>query len=378
MADTRDQKEDAMRGRLYFAVINDLSYDQRMIRICNTLRGNGYDVTLVGRELKESIPLKSMPYNQHRLKCWWRKGPFFYIEFNIRLFLYLLRQKAALPGACDLDTSLAVRMAAFFKGCKSVFDAHEYFTEVPELKGRRIVRKIWEWIGKKTVPGFSLRYTVSESLANILAEKYKSPFLVIRNLPELKEATPLSLKERAQAILYQGALNAGRGLETAILAMHRIDGYKLILAGEGDLSDSLRQLVNDEGLEERVVFKGWIAPNELRLLTGTAILGLNLLDGSSLNYFYSLSNKFFDYMQAGVPSVNPPFPEYRAILEKYNVGVILPELNEGALGNMLNQLLDDPGRLSAMVDSCLRAKQEYCWEVEKEALVRMFQNLSGA
>jgi uncharacterized protein (DUF302 family) len=74
--------------KIYFTVINDLSYDQRMQRICSSLASAGYDVTLVGRKLKSSKELKNQLFKQMRLKCFINKGKFFYLEYNIRLFLY--------------------------------------------------------------------------------------------------------------------------------------------------------------------------------------------------------------------------------------------------------------------------------------------------
>ena len=43
--------------RIYFIVTNDLSYDQRMIRIATTLTQAGYTIKLVGRKLNNSIPI---------------------------------------------------------------------------------------------------------------------------------------------------------------------------------------------------------------------------------------------------------------------------------------------------------------------------------
>jgi hypothetical protein len=55
--------------RLIFTVTTDLNFDQRMIRICTSLKNAGYEVELVGRELPESLPLGLQKYTQHRLRC---------------------------------------------------------------------------------------------------------------------------------------------------------------------------------------------------------------------------------------------------------------------------------------------------------------------
>ncbi|HYM93602.1 MAG TPA: hypothetical protein VET23_05635, partial [Chitinophagaceae bacterium] len=76
--------------RIYLTVTNDLSYDQRMQRICTSLSNNGYLVTLVGLKLHHSIPLKNETFRQKRIHCRFRKGKWFYREYNIRLFFFLL------------------------------------------------------------------------------------------------------------------------------------------------------------------------------------------------------------------------------------------------------------------------------------------------
>src|SRR5437868_9524532 len=92
--------------KLIFAVTNDLSYDQRMIRICTTLSRSGYRVTLFGRKVPSSIPLTVMPYHQFRTRCLFNKGFLFYAEFNTRLFFYFLWKKTNLVNSINLDTTL--------------------------------------------------------------------------------------------------------------------------------------------------------------------------------------------------------------------------------------------------------------------------------
>ena len=43
--------------RVVVSVINDLSFDQRVDKVCTTLTNNGFEVLLIGRKLKESLPI---------------------------------------------------------------------------------------------------------------------------------------------------------------------------------------------------------------------------------------------------------------------------------------------------------------------------------
>src|SRR5690349_11491904 len=92
--------------KIVFTVTNDLSYDQRMIRICTSLSANGFSVKLVGRKMPASVPLSSRSFEQVRLNCFFHKGKLFYAEYNLRLFFYLLTQQMNCICAIDLDTIL--------------------------------------------------------------------------------------------------------------------------------------------------------------------------------------------------------------------------------------------------------------------------------
>ena len=143
-----------MRPRLLLTATTDLTYDQRMARTSAALAAAGYDVLLVGRALPSSRPLAAgLPYVQHRLRCCFTAGKLFYLEFNLRLAWWLLRQPApAVYGAVDLDTVLPVWLAARFKRRPWVYDAHELFTEVPEVVARPAVQRVWRWIEAFAVP----------------------------------------------------------------------------------------------------------------------------------------------------------------------------------------------------------------------------------
>jgi glycosyltransferase involved in cell wall biosynthesis len=305
----------ALNKKIILTVSNDLTYDQRMQRICRSLAGAGYEVELVGRERDSSAPLANEPFKQTRLKCWFNKGKLFYIEYNLRLISYLRSQEFDAACAIDLDTIAAVYMAGN-KTTKLIYDAHEYFTEVPEVLRRNSVRKVWQWVEETFVPRFDLAYTVSPKLAELFSIKYRKPFHVIMNAPVLSNSS-VTRHPTPVTLLYQGALNEGRALEHLIEAMQGINA-KLLLAGQGDLSNELRALAKRLNIETKVQFLGYLKPDELRKITAQATIGINVLENKGLSYYYSLSNKFFDYIHALVPQICIDFPEYRKINDEYN------------------------------------------------------------
>lgn len=365
-----------MRKRIIFTVTNDLTYDQRMHKICGSLSNAGYDVTLVGRKLSRSLPLDDKSFKQERLNCFFNKGKLFYLEYNFRLFFYLLFLSCDIICAIDLDTILPCLMNGKLRNKKLVYDAHEYFTQVPEVIHRPAVQKVWEWVEKFAVPKMDLCYTVSYSLAELFEKKYNKKFQVIKNVPFLKtNANKEDIEEGTEEkfILYQGALNAGRGLVELISAMQELP-LKLLIAGEGDLSNKLRQLTKDLKLENKVIFLGYKKPEALKELTPKAFIGFNLLENAGESYFYSLSNKFFDYIHAAVPGISNDFPEYIRINKNFEVSVLISLSTENII-TAVNKLLQDKEYYNKLKRNCLLAKVEYNWQHEEKLLVSLYNEL---
>lgn len=359
--------------KIICTVTNDLNYDQRMIRICSSLVDAGFDVELIGRNKKKSPPLFERKFQQKRLNCFFQSGKFFYVEYNIRLFFYLLFADVDIINAIDLDTILPGYFISRIRSKKIVYDAHEYFTEVPEVVSRPNIQKIWKKIEKSIVPRIEHAYTVCESLAELFYKEYKVPFEVIRNVPFKNEDVHYEKEKRI--ILYQGALNEGRGLEAMIAAMEDVEGAELWLAGEGDLSEALRTLVQEKKLEHKITFLGFLQPEDLTDLTNKVYVGLNLLENKGLSYYYSLANKTFDYIQALVPGIHMAFPEYKKLNEKYNIGVLIKTLEKEDILKAIQTLLNDEVYYLQLKENCRQAKEELTWEKEVEKLLDVYQKL---
>lgn len=359
--------------KLVFTVTNDLTYDQRMQKICTSMARHGYSVTLIGRKLPSSIPFHSADFKHKRLKCFFIKGKLFYMEYNLRLFFYLLFKSFDIVSAVDFDTLVPATLAGSLKGKPVVFDAHEYFTEVPEVVNRPGVKKAWEWVGRNFVHKNVKQYTVGPALANILSQKYDGDFTVIRNTPfYVQDETEITIPEQ-KFILYQGALNKSRGIEHMILATKLIP-LEFHIVGEGDLSAALRDLVKEHGLESKVKFLGFMQPEQLKAYSKKAYLGLNVSENSGLSYYYSLNNKYFDYIHAGLPSLLNKFPEY-ILLNNEIETCILADPNPEDLADKINFLLNNPDKYKILKDNCRLAAKRWNWQQEEEKLFKIYDDI---
>ena len=359
------------------SVINDLVTDNRVHKVAISLHNMGFEPLLVGRIIPDSQPIERI-YRTHRMKLTFRKGPLFYLEYNLRLFFYLMFKKVDVLVANDLDTLPANYLASLIKRKPLVYDSHEYFTEVPELLGRPMVRSIWTWLEKLLVPRVDSAYTVCGSIADVYRDLYKIDFKVVRNLPVCTElgTIPTEVADKGDApkiILYQGALNLGRGIEAVIRAMHYIDGAELWLAGDGDLTVQLKQLVGELELEQKVKFLGRLPINKLSEITRQASLGISLEEDLGLNYRFAWPNKLFDYIQAGVPVLVSNLPEMRQIVEHYQIGAIAETHQRKDLAETIKSALFDMEKNIVWKKNLQLAAKELCWENEEEILRGIFK-----
>lgn len=360
-----------MAKKILFTVTNDLVYDQRMQRICGTLKKDGFFVELVGRVQKESKPVTHEPYLQTRLKCFFNKGIAFYAEFNIRLFFFLLLNEFEVVCGCDLDTLPAAVLAAKLKGKKVVYDAHEYFPESPELVNRPAKQAVWYFLERWLVPKVDALYTVNTSIANLFHKKYKVDCKVIQNYPR-RDHSEFKI-QNSKFLLYQGAVNVGRGLNEMLLAMLKIDDLPFYIAGDGDEMEHVKYSVKELKLENKVKLLGKLKPAELKEITKQAYIGINLLENRGLSYYYSLGNKTFDYIQAGVPQVLIGFPEYIELNNKYNIGVVIHELSVEKIELAVNRLMNDKVLYDQLQQNCLKAREELCWENVEPKLLDIYK-----
>ncbi|HEX5024295.1 MAG TPA: glycosyltransferase [Agriterribacter sp.] len=358
--------------KIYFTVFNELVYDQRMKRICSTLAGTGYEIVLVGRRLSDSTPLHQENYTQHRLICRFNRGKMRYIEFNIRLLVFLLFRKADAICAIDLDTIVPCYVISSLKRIPRVYDAHELFSEMKEVVTRPAIRNIWLSVEKKFVPVFRHGYTVSESIAAEFYKRYGVYYEVIRNVPR-NDGEVLRLN-REKTIIYQGAINEARGFEYLIPAMAFVDA-PLYIYGFGNFEKELYRLIEEHHMEHKVFVKPPQSPEVLKILTQQAYIGINLVEPTGLNQYYSLANKFFDYIQSGIPQVTMRYPEYENINNDYEVAVLIDELSVSAVAEAINALLQDKLLYEKLQHNCLVARSTYNWQHEGNKLIAFYKKL---
>ncbi len=342
-----------------------------MQRICTSLASSGFDILLIGRQLKQSLPLTTAAFQQKRISCLFNTGILFYSEYNLRLFFVLLRTRADILCAIDLDTILPCLAASVLRGKKRVYDAHELFTEQKEIVTRPFIHKCWLAIEKCAVPRYKYGYTVNQFIAEELQRRYHVRYGIVRNLPLY---TSPAKAPTEKFIIYQGAVNEGRSFETLIPAMQQVHA-KLIIYGKGNFFNQVQQLIANNKLEDKIELKGHVTPDKLKQITPTASVALTIFESTGLNQYYSLSNRFFDYIMAGVPQVCVNYPEYKAINDVYDIAIMIDDVQPATIAAALNKLLTDEVLYARLQQHCIKAAAVLNWQEEEKKLIAFYNQL---
>lgn len=348
-----------------------LDGENRMQKIAQSLQTMGLKVLLVGRAPRLAAFRCTVP--TVTIRCRAKRGALFYAEYNLRLLFMLLRLRVRLAiVAVDPDTLPAAIFGAMWKRCKLVYDAHESFVDVPELQGHPIKRWIWATIERLGVRYASCPLTVNNSIAALLEKRYGRPFTVLYNYPRVERKPELRPPHHPLRLYYQGALNAGRGLELLLHAMTRLNSAELHIIGDGYLRATLEQLAEELQLQLCVHFHGHLSGARLYDTMAHMDIAFNLLDARSRNYYYSSANKFYDAVSVGTPIITMNFPEYRNCMRAFEVGILLDAMTVEAVTEAI-QRMRNPEVYRHYRRNCIEAARYWHWDSQLDTIKNWIQ-----
>jgi glycosyltransferase involved in cell wall biosynthesis len=200
---------------------------------------------------------------------------------------------------------------------------------------------------------------------------------VVRNIPTCKNSAQIIFVPKIsdkKIILYQGALNMGRGIEYVVEAMSFIEDAVFVIIGTGTIDADLKQRVSELALNEKVMFLGRIPSEQLSAYTRQASVGVSVEQNIGLNYYFALPNKLFDYIHAEIPVLVSDLPEMRRIVETHKIGEITNDFSPENLAIMLKAMLSDDYK-KTLINNILQAKKQLCWESESQVLKRIFYQI---
>jgi glycosyltransferase involved in cell wall biosynthesis len=334
------------KPRVIFSVTNCICYDQRVLKMAGVVSDLGGDVTIVGRERGDCYCNNSLPFITRRFKMIFKKGFLFYKFYNLRLLFYLLYNRYDLLVSNDLDTLLPNFIVSKLKRIPLVYDSHEYFTGVPELTDRPFVRSVWTAIERIILPRLKYVLTVTEPIALLYEKMYGVKPLVVRNCSKNSDhilpfsRTELNVPVDDMIIILQGGgINIEKGAEELIDAVNMAEKVSLLIVGGGDIIGELKVRVKKLALEQKIRFVQKVPWDILMRYTKAADIGMCLEKDTNLNYRFSLANKLFDYISAGLSVIASDLPEVTKIVSGNNCGIIISSVTPDEILRAI-QLLD--------------------------------------
>lgn len=381
--------------KLLHIVLNDLTRDSRVLRACELGHEVGFDVQVfslcsVGLPIVETH--RAYLVRRFPVFSWGGGRNFFfllvkYFESFLRMVFYGIRDRPDIVHVHDLNAVMTGFMIAKLSGAKLIYDSHELWSGSSSIiKFPPIVKKPVLYMQRLLARCADVNITVGEQIARDLEKEFGVDKVhVVRNIPELKRGEQrdvfretFNVSTDKTIILYQGAVAAGRGVETLIQAMPLIyNKGVLVFLGDGHIKDKLRLQVEDMGLSGRVFFHDPVDPSVLLDYTGSADIGVAPIEPICRSYELCLPNKLFEYIHAGLATIVSELPEMSNLVKIYGVGTTFKNNDPESLAEAINFYLDNPVKLAEAKRNSNEAAKELNWQKESSVLADIYRGLMG-
>lgn len=416
---------------------NPFTRDNRVKREALALADAGYRVTILALcpDATEGLPdvdtLVSDSGNPVEIRrCILPKWVFYhhhpmrqirYILEAVSLWRRLLESSGKNPDLIHVNDVQLLPFGVWWKwlsGARLLYDSHEYWqayasysadvvmTE-PDTHGTQADRERdrRHWLRLVQIEPWCLRWcdgviSVSQSICRELQVMWsqwngsaakRHPVICIRNMPAdglaKRETGRLrlfheryGLSPETRVVLFQGNIEPTRGIDVMIDAAQHVMELPLVWVAMGPLPDDAyaQQLLTKAEAQlgpGRFFLKGPEYGDSFAQWTRSADIGVVTARNINRSYYYSLPNKLFEYMQAGLPLVCPDFPDMSQQVKHYHVGEVFtmeaPETLAEAIRGMVSQP-DFPVEYEA---GLRRAQVELTWNMEREGYLALVRSL---
>jgi len=163
-------------------------------------------------------------------------------------------------------------------------------------------------------------------------------------------------------ILYVGRLVERKGVAYLIDAVALLPQSKVVLIGDGPERESLEARAKERGVTDRVVFRGWVTPEELdrAYASATAFALPAVVDKRGDTE--GLGMVLMEAMSYRVPVVTTALGGITDIVDDTQTGMIVPPNDATALADALRRLIEDRALAERLgVNGQLAVEQRFSW-----------------
>lgn len=275
---------------------------------------------------------------------------------------------------------------------KLVYDSHEF-----ELGRVARLGRVHSWaiarLERFLMRRCAFSVMVSDSIADEVQRihRLKERPVVARNVPPYWELDPaetarvragffekLNLPEDTFLVMYHGWLMRNRGIEQLLRAAAKTTGTAVVILGnahEPVYLESIRALCETLKIADRVLFHPAVPVEKLRDYVGAADAGVSLLQPTVQNHILALPNKFFENIQSMTPVIVSDFPTIGDIVSRYGIGLRVNPESPEEIAAAIQRLKDDREFYALCKENLKRAKQELCWQTERQALQNAYRRI---
>ena len=179
-------------------------------------------------------------------------------------------------------------------------------------------------------------------------------------------------------IYFHGAAYEARNLDVMVQALLEVEGIRLVFRCPlNEYMNGIKKLVTNLKLEHRVDFLDTVRSEDLILSAnkdGDVGIYASVPEGC-VNWTASFTNKFMEYLGAGLPIITTRTPDQSAVIEKYHCGFILQDDTIESMSKVYKEVLARKDELAIMARNAYKVGHEvFDWDIYKERLKRIITN----
>ncbi|MGU8942637.1 glycosyltransferase [Clostridium perfringens] len=359
--------------------------DIRANKIGNSLCNENYDVYVIAgfsdKKFKVETKYKVVDYNvEYNIKDNIIKKILWKLRFFKENYKIIKKIEPNIIHACNVDMLFLAILASKRKITKIVYDSYEICAYKSGVAGTsNVISKIIEFIERFLIKKIDYMICVSNSAKEYFIRKYSiKKIQVITNVPCIKNSDIIKHNINNKfRILYIGNFSINRGIEELIKAGKFInENVEINLQGFGAYEDEFRLCIHNNDLESKVKIIEPILPKDvIKEISNKADVGVVLTKPTSINHKLTVSNKIFDYINAGLPVIMSNVDEHVYLNNKYRIGIIIDEVTSEEIAKAINKLVNDVELYEELSKNCIIASKSLNWNIEKDKLKDIYFNL---